>query len=256
MLEAQRESALFINRRENPLVSLQRLSALIDWHLALPRQGAQDEQRFFVMDVIYEYMLEQVRLSGEEEAIFQAHADYFLHLALQAEPAFEGPELLPWIRRLNRKSKNMRAARQWFYRKRQDEAFLRLCTALAPFWTANQDYAGGFQWIEQARLVCLQSELVIPVHFRATVLLPAAQCMYYFARDLALALNYLEESLALYRSMQDAHGIAHVYNTLGFVHLRAGNYQAIRQYYKESLLIFEQTTQLVALWGNLHVNRV
>ncbi|HEY1349854.1 MAG TPA: helix-turn-helix domain-containing protein [Ktedonobacteraceae bacterium] len=235
-----RESAVAINCRENPAAALQHLSALIDWHLVSPQQGAYDEQRFFVMDVIHEYVLEQLRLSGEEQVVYQAHADYFLHLMLETEPELEGPELLLWIHRLKRESSNMRAALQWFHKNGQDEAFLYLCTALSPLWTACQEYAEGFQWLEEARLVCQQSTQELPVRLRAAVLLYAAQFVYYHTRALALSLDYLQESLALYRSIQDAHGIACTCNTLGFVQLVAGNYQAIRQYYEESLPIFEQ----------------
>jgi predicted ATPase/transcriptional regulator with XRE-family HTH domain len=235
-----RESALAINCRENPAAALQHLSALIDWHLVSPQQGAHDEQRFFVMDVIHEYVLEQLRLSGEEQTAYQAHADYFLHLALQTEPELEGPQMLLCMRRLNRESSNMRAALQWFHKNRQDEAFLHLCIALSPLWTASQEYAEGFQWLEQARLVCRQSTQELPARVRAAVLLSAAQFAYYHTRALALSLAYLEESLALYRSIQDAYGIACTCNTLGFAHLVAGHYQAIRQYYEESLPIFEQ----------------
>ena len=75
--------------------------------------------------------------SGEEQAARQAHADYFLLLAEEAEPALKGPLLVEWLERLEQEHDNLRAALHWAVEGGRAEMALRIGVALERFWVVR-----------------------------------------------------------------------------------------------------------------------
>src|SRR6185312_3729361 len=72
---------------------LDEIQALVDHNLL--RSGAQsdEETRFWMLETVREYGLEQLKLAEEEEAAKQRHADYYAALAQTATPEhFYGPD--------------------------------------------------------------------------------------------------------------------------------------------------------------------
>jgi predicted ATPase len=69
------------------------IAALVDKSLLRQDQTAEDEPRFVMLETIREYALECLRASEDWEAAKRAHADFFLKLALQAEPELTGPKV-------------------------------------------------------------------------------------------------------------------------------------------------------------------
>ena len=68
------------------------------------------EPRYGMLETIREFALEQLAASGEEAALRQAHAAYFLRLAEQAKPHLSGAGQRAWLRRLEAEHPNFRAA--------------------------------------------------------------------------------------------------------------------------------------------------
>ena len=68
------------------------LAALVDQSLLRQDESADGEPRFTMLETIREYALERLAASGEEEAIRQRHAAYFLALAEAAEPELRGAQ--------------------------------------------------------------------------------------------------------------------------------------------------------------------
>jgi predicted ATPase len=72
---------------------LERLGSLLDKSLLYLAEGPDGEQRFMLLETVREFGLEQLRASGELEAVAREHAQYYLDLAkafgplLFAEPA-------------------------------------------------------------------------------------------------------------------------------------------------------------------------
>ena len=66
-----------------------------------------------MLETIREYGLEALAESGELETVRQAHAAYYLGLAEEAEPEWEGPQQAVWSERLEQEHDNVRAAMVW-----------------------------------------------------------------------------------------------------------------------------------------------
>src|SRR3989442_8344288 len=86
----------------------------------------------------------------------QAHADYYLALAEDAEPELGGPQQAAWLERLEEEHDNLRAALRWSLEQaggdeggRRKETALRLGTALRRFWVIHGHIREGGGFLEQ-----------------------------------------------------------------------------------------------------------
>src|SRR4029077_10292141 len=71
------------------------------------------EPRFGMLETIREFAVECLAASGEEAAIRQEHARFFLDVAEQAEPELQGSAQAEWLNRLEQDHDNMRTALSW-----------------------------------------------------------------------------------------------------------------------------------------------
>ena len=69
---------------------LEGVTSLLDKSLLQHMQQRQGEKRLMMLETLREYGLEALAESGELETIRQAHAAYYLGLAEEAEPEWEG----------------------------------------------------------------------------------------------------------------------------------------------------------------------
>jgi predicted ATPase len=92
---------------------LEGVTALVDNSLLLPAHSPDNPARWVMSETIREYGLECLEASGEADQVRQRHAEYFLTLADQAEPALIGADQSRWLNRLDREHDNLRAAFSW-----------------------------------------------------------------------------------------------------------------------------------------------
>ncbi len=92
---------------------LESVTSLLDKSLLQTIQQEGKGSRLVMLETIREYGLEALVTSGEMEASRQAHANYYLELAEEAEPEFAGPRQAMWLERLNMEHENLRAAMHW-----------------------------------------------------------------------------------------------------------------------------------------------
>ncbi len=195
----------------------------------------QEDQRLLMLETIREYGLEALIASGEGPGARQAHADYFLHLAEEAEPALKGPLLVDWLERLEREHDNLRAALQWDLESGRGEVALRLGIALERFWVVRGQRTEGLAFLQKA----LAGSARVAATIRAKALLTAArlafnQSSYDQGERLA------QESLALFRELGDKCGIALSLNRLGVAAWRRGDFRAARVLLEEDLILFRE----------------
>jgi hypothetical protein len=164
-----------------------------------------------MLESIHEYALERLIASGEDEAIRQQHAVYYLTLAEAAEQQLYGSAQRIWLKRLEIEHDNMRAALEWFRMRADGERLARLSAALAWFWWLHGHLSEARSWAEQ--VLARRSQLPAPVLAKALF-----ECVqFYDGVEVGFAL--LDESLALYRTLGDQRGIAR-----GLVGLGIGRY--------------------------------
>jgi predicted ATPase/class 3 adenylate cyclase len=217
------------------------LGALVDQSLVQQREdgGGGGEPHFGMLQVIRESALERLDESGETEALRRAHADYFLTLAEQMRPQLKGPDQAAHFKRLEREHDNLRGALGWSLEHGVAETAARLCVALFPFWNMAGHWNEQWQWL--ARTSSLGDAL--PPQLRAHVLSQAG----YVARsrgDYAAATRQVDESLALYLSVDDTAGAGYALGQLATLALRQERLAQAEHLFEESLILLREVGDL------------
>jgi predicted ATPase/class 3 adenylate cyclase len=169
------------------------LASLVDKSLLKQEEGVGGEPRFVMLETIHEFAREKLQGSGEAEEVRRLHAEHFLALAEEAEPAVEGAQQPAWVERLEEEHDNMRRALSWSLGQGQDaELTLRIGAALGEFWNLRGYYGEGRRWLEEA----LANSSPAPTAARARAL-QRVSWLAFMQGDLDRAEEASEEGLGL-----------------------------------------------------------
>ncbi len=223
------------------------LESLVD--KSLLRQDGQDdgEPRWWMLQTLREFGLEVLTSAGEAEATRQAHAEYYLTLAEEAEPTLlRESEQERGFARLEQEHENLRAALSFLLEQAHRlagilqgqepaERALRLCAALHTFWYMRSYILEGQAFLEQALAV----RSGVKASEQAKALSDAA--------DMAASIDDLEraetlggEGLALYRELGDRSGIANCLSLLGSIARVRGQYRLAAARLEEAEALFRE----------------
>jgi predicted ATPase/class 3 adenylate cyclase/DNA-binding CsgD family transcriptional regulator len=196
----------------DPVEALDDVESLIAKSLLRQIGGRDGTPRITMLETIREYGVEELRRAGELHSLRRWHASYFLALAEQAVPRFQGPEQRVWLDRIESDHANLRAALEWSLSDdRQSDAALRLSGALAWFWTARCYFPEGRRWLGRALTES-------PPHPDARITaLYGAGWMAHIHRDGIAARQHLEAAIDLARERNDRWGLAWALQVLGRV---------------------------------------
>jgi predicted ATPase/DNA-binding CsgD family transcriptional regulator len=253
---------------------LEGVASLLDKSLLQRMEQRHGEPLLMMLETLREYGLEALAANEELETIRQAHATYYLGLAEEAEPEWEGPKQAVWSERLEREHDNVRAAMVWSLQRgeidRDWEPALRLGGALRRFWQVRGYLSEGRAFLE--KVLAGSVEIVSAGHVKALIAmghvavlqddydrvdavcqesLPlcqqlgdtwnTARTLYllgwiaWLKGDLAPARALMEQTLALFRQVDDKSFIAWSLMYLGMIAGRQGNYAEGRLLFEESL---------------------
>jgi predicted ATPase/DNA-binding XRE family transcriptional regulator len=271
------------------LTVLDGLASLLDKNLIKREMRADGEPHFMMLETIREYALEQLVASGELDDLRQRHIDYFLTLAEGAEAHAFGHEQIAWFDRLEVEFDNLRAALTWSL---ELETGLRLAAALGWFFSERSHWNEGFDWLERMltsnpdapaslRAKAFHSAgalagLIDAGSFRARALCEQALALARSANDrwnIAWSLSHLgnyttfddpdqqasclDESLALFRVLDDAMGIAHTLLRRAWVAFDHEDYPHSRRLAEEALRrAREAGDKITAAWASNELGRV
>jgi len=229
------QAAGFIaGNNDEPIDLLAGISVLVDKSLVLLEGDSGHEARYMMLDVIREYAGEQLNVVGETDVVGRRHAEYYLHLAEQAEPELLGATQGAWYRRLDREVANFRAALRWSISSGDAELALRLAGALWQFWRRYGDFNEGRGWLHEA--------LAMPgehAHARAKALWGAAWLAYHQA-DYAHSEVLGEQLLALAGHGDDPLALRNALTIAGQVAMAQGRYSDALAPLEEALAICRQ----------------
>ncbi len=190
--------------------------------------------RFRMLEMIRQYGTDQLVETGELEAVKDRHARFFLGLAKQAEPLLAGPGQEDWLVRLDEERDNLRAALSWLRERGEIEQATQLAGALWQFWWIRGYYNEGRSQIEGL----LQSlGASTPNAARAKLLLGAGELANYSC-DYARARSLHEESLDIYRRLDDKRGVANSLRYLAGTIFFQGDPKRAIPFMEESLSLF------------------
>ena len=248
------EAAESIHVENTNLNVLDGLASLLDKNLVRRDTTSDGAPRFMMLETIREYALQQVVASSELEAAQQRHVDYFMTMAEGAEEHAFGREQIAWFDRLEVEWGNLQAALRW---SQELETGMRLGAALGWFFSERAHFNEGFDWLERmlranpdapsslhakalytAGVLALYAgngHLTQTLCEQALAVARAANDRWNMAWSLSHLGNYgqenpdqraatLDESLALFRELDDAMGITHTLVRRSWVTLNQKDY--------------------------------
>jgi len=191
--------------------------------------------RFHLLETLREYGAEQL---AEEErgAVARQHAQFFLTLAETAERELAQRDQRLWLDRLEREHDNMRAALAWSMDSGELELGLRLGSALEGFWcTRGYLMEGG----DRILRLLAHPAAAAPTAVRARALSVAGRLdgLQRNVSDLEAARRLHEESLAIWRALEDRAGIGRALLELGWLAVNKWDLMTARPLVEESLAI-------------------
>jgi predicted ATPase/class 3 adenylate cyclase len=121
------------------------LESLVDKSL-LRRSG----DRFWMLETIREFALEQLEESGGAEDLRHRHSAYFLELAELAKPELHARSSPVWFDRLQAEHDNVRAVLGDALEHGRADVALQLGGAVWLFWVGRGYWSEGRRWLESA----------------------------------------------------------------------------------------------------------
>lgn len=177
-----------------------------------------EQARYHLPETIRQYARNRLFESGESKQVRDRHLEFFLHFAENTEPKLRGAEQLEWLGRLDMEYDNLRIALGWSLESSKSDFALRLAGSLYYFWVLRGNFSELNKWVnealtfaerEQGERAAAGNYTPTPVEMahRAKALY-AATLAQFGTMDLKKARGLVEESLRLWRTLEDKWWIA------------------------------------------------
>jgi DNA-binding NarL/FixJ family response regulator len=199
--------------------------------------------RYDLHELLRQYAADKMLDAGQTNTTIQHHLDYFLKLAEEAESHEFGREQIPWFDRLETDLDNIRAALAWSL---ESEKGLHLAAALGWFFSERSHWVEGLDWLEQM----LAANEDAPASLRAKALHSAASQALMLG-DSQKVHSFCEQALNLARAANDRWNIAWSLSHMGFRFEIDGNFDESRASLEESLSLFRELQDPMGLCHNL-----
>ena len=194
------------------------LTSLVDKSLVVTDEQAGGT-RYRMLETIRQYALDRLRDSGEEGQWRGSHLGHFVALAEEFNEKKDGPKQQSWLIRIGAEHDNLRAALSWSADGRRIEG-LRLANALSAFWHIRGHLTEGRDWLTRL----LDAALIDRPGREHARGMYAAAIFAVPQGDLAAGKRLLQESLALYREIDDPNGAARALGALAWLALQQSGY--------------------------------
>jgi non-specific serine/threonine protein kinase len=220
---------------EEEAVFLDRLSSLLDRSLSQRKAGADGTPRFWMLESLREFGLEQLEAAGEHASTGARHAAFYVRLAEQAEPELHRRDQQRWAARLEAERGNFRAALTWLLDSGDVESAARLAAALHWFWFLQGDIFEGRGWLE--RILTSRRGLSRGALGRA---LTASGMLAWSQGDDGSAQPLLAEAVDLLRGIGARQDLAYALHFWGHTAGRQGDHRAAAAAFEESAALYRQ----------------
>lgn len=243
------------------------LEQLVDNSLLIRLPDEQKQARFTMLNTLREYALEQLAGQDEYEHLRDWHACYYLREAEKAVLDLRGPQQLRCLALLRVNNENFRAALEWSLQKARNglsirtslpasaqfgeaknlsdrqgsssrtalEFCLRLAAALRPCWEWQGNLIEARYWLNAVLRVPLEDKAEQAVLVARAYALSEAARLIFLQNEKDRALELVEESLALWRRLDDRRGLAMALLHRGWVAHGMDEYEAAKACYQQGI---------------------
>ncbi len=218
--------------------ALEGVASLLDKSLLKQDEQGDGEARFWMLETIREYALEELKGSAEAEGIRRQHALYFLRFAEEADKHLHGAEQTMWFERLERERDNFRICFDWCATTDDGDVVemgLRLAGALWWFWDARGYYSEGRE--RASAMLALARERGHTHTVGYAKALNTAGRLAWRENDIPLARSYLEASESVAREVGDEYTVALALHNLGLTYDKREDPATARLLTEQSLAI-------------------
>ena len=206
------------------------LASLVEKSLVRQVETGEGEPRFQMLETIRQYGLGLLDSLGETATVRGRQLDYFLDLALRAEPFLTGPDQAEWLDRLDRDHENVAAITDWALETGEVEKAVRLGSAMWWFFWLR----GHFAEMRTRFELALQRGADLPRSLRANLLV-ASGAIATMDGEGDLAARYYDQALALERDREDRRGVPRALRNLASGLINLGRYEQALPLYEEAL---------------------
>ena len=213
--------------------SLELLGTLVDASL-LRRRSVGGVARFWMLETIRAYALEQLAESNADSAIRRRHAAYFVTLAERAAAELAGPEQRRALDGLDADLDNLRGALAWSQSEEPGWA-LRLAAALGRFWAIRGLFREARAWLDS-----VAASAGVDPAAGARALLAGGNIARYEG-DRTDARVFFERGLELVRAVGPEDYIAKFLTSLGQLERLDGDATRARAHFEEALAVCAAT---------------
>jgi predicted ATPase len=253
---------------------LEMLEQLADNSLLVRLPIVGEQVYFTILDTLHEYMLEKLSAQGEHERLRDWHASYYLSVVEEAEIGLRGPQQLQWLQRLMADQNNVRAALEWSLRQAKAGAMinassceqasiekvknalksekfssrvvpggeipaielcLRLAAAFRPYWEWQGNLTEGRNWLRAGLEVSLENGAGKATLAARAGALSEASRLLVLQNEQTRAVKLAEESIALWRQLDNPSGLAMALLHRGWAAHAMGEYQLAMRVYLEGI---------------------
>jgi predicted ATPase/DNA-binding CsgD family transcriptional regulator len=195
------------------LDGLQSLIILAEKSLISKARSPVGEPRFTLLESIQEYLLDQLRASGELDDARRRHAGYYLQLAERNYSEMKKANRHSWLDLLESEHDNLRAALQWSLDTGEYSLGKHIAAALwSPFWWLHGHIREGAGWLE----VFLRSDEKTrdETHLRV---LEGIGTLRGWQRDFEQGRSFLMEALQIAQEREGEAAIVRILSSLGWI---------------------------------------
>ena len=208
------------------------LTSLIDKSLVIAEPAADGSVRYRLLEPVRQYALQRLARQAHAVEVHDQHAQFFVCLAESLEPRLQSG-VQTRLDRLELEHDNLRTALRWLIERGSAERAQRLAAPLSRFWYQRGDLGEARGWLDEVRRLPGGSGSAAT---RAKLLYGVGLLALYQG-DYAAAQAPAEESLRLWRDLDDRVEIAFSMYLVGMVHWSIGDHDMPRQLWREGFEI-------------------
>ena len=197
----------------------------------------EDEPRFELLQTIREYALEKLTDMGELEEMRQDHAEYFNQKSDQIMWHLYSARSVEILKVLETEQDNYRAALNWSLESPDRIGVgIQIAFRIFWFWYRYGHFHEGREWCERL----LQQTGDMGRHPLRATALTCTSVMAMWEGDLNVAMSYAEESLDIWRTIEDPEGMAFSLMSTGIVLINQGKDDQARPLLEQSVDIYKE----------------